>query len=209
MVAASAVIKESSSLVQVTAITQREGVLKINRKFSTRKLVYLAFLIALTIVLTRMLSLRIAIGGVEGIRIGFGDLPIILAGIAFGPLAGGIVGALSDVLGFLISPMGAYMPHFTLTTFLTGFIPGMLSVYVLKDCQKFWSLLIAVMIGQVISDLILVPIFLNNLFGIPFQAAIIPRIIGQVIHIPIFAYLVKILLGYQLFGDEVKTVCDH
>ena len=208
MVAASAVIKESFSLVQATAMTQREGVLDINRKFSTKKVVYLAFLIALTIVLTRLLSLRIAIGGVEGIRIGFGDLPIILAGIVFGPLAGGIVGAVSDILGFIISPMGAYMPHFTLTTFLTGFIPGLFSAYIFKDCNKFWFLLIAITVGQVISDLILVPIFLNNLFGVPIKATIIPRLIGQTLHIPVFAYLIKTLFNYQLFEDNIHKFCD-
>ncbi|MFP4017550.1 MAG: folate family ECF transporter S component, partial [Halanaerobiales bacterium] len=99
---------------------------------STRRMVYLSFLIALSIILTRVFSLRIAIGGVEGIRIGFGALPIILASVLFGPLAGGIVGAVSDVLGFFINPMGAYMPHFTLTAFLTGFIPGFIVYYIFR-----------------------------------------------------------------------------
>ncbi|MFW5979924.1 MAG: folate family ECF transporter S component [Bacillota bacterium] len=173
-----------------------------NSKFHTQKVVYLGFLIALAIILTRVLSLRIAIGGVEGIRLGFGALPIIFAGIAFGPMAGGIVGALSDVLGFFISPMGAYMPHFTLTSFLTGFIPGLLVFYVFKENRKFTILMLAIGVGQLISSVILVPVFLQMLFGVPFEAVIIPRIVSQAIHIPVYAYLSKILLGYNVIKSK-------
>lgn len=81
-------------------------------KISTRKLVFLSLLTALGIVLTRFLSLRLPSFGVEGIRIGIGSLQMIFAGMVFGPIAGGLVGAVTDVVGFWISPMGAYMPHF-------------------------------------------------------------------------------------------------
>jgi len=46
-------------------------------KISSHKITNMSFLIALSIILTRFASLRIAIGGVEGIRIGLGKLPII------------------------------------------------------------------------------------------------------------------------------------
>jgi len=170
---------------------------------STRRLVYLSFMIALSIILTRIFSIRIAIGGVEGIRIGFGGLPIILASVLFGPLAGGIVGAVSDVLGYLINPMGAYMPHFTLTSFLTGFIPGLIVHYLFKQRINYLTLLIAIAVGQVISSVILVPLFLEMLFAVPFKATFIPRIVGQLIHIPIYAYVIKALLRYDL----IKSNC--
>ncbi|MBU4228094.1 folate family ECF transporter S component, partial [bacterium] len=89
-------------------------------KISSHKIATMGLLIALSIILTRIASLRIAIGGVEGIRIGLGGLPIILGGVLFGPLSGGLIGAISDVIGYFINPMGAYMPHFTLTSALTG-----------------------------------------------------------------------------------------
>ena len=74
--------------------------------YQTRRLVYLAIFVALAVIFTRILSFRFTIGGIEGIRIGLGALPIILSGLIFGPLAGGIVGALSDVLGYFINPLG-------------------------------------------------------------------------------------------------------
>jgi len=164
---------------------------------STKKIAYLSFLTALTIILTRILSIRIPIAGVEGVRIGFGALPIIFAGVAFGPAAGGIVGALGDLLGYFINPLGAYMPHFTLTSFLTGFIPGVIVFYVLKRCRTLPVIFIAISIGQLISSLILVPYFINTLFGVPFTVLMPPRLLSQLINIPVYAYFVRVLLNYN------------
>jgi len=170
-------------------------------KLSTKKIAYLSFLTALTIILTRVFSIRIPIAGVEGVRIGFGALPIIFAGVAFGPIAGGIVGALGDLLGYFINPMGAYMPHFTFTSFLTGFIPGVMVFYVLKRCRTLPIIFISVAVGQLISSLILVPYFINTLFGVPFTVLMPPRLISQLINIPLYAYFIKVLLNY----DAVKV----
>ncbi|MDI7250904.1 MAG: ECF transporter S component, partial [Bacillota bacterium] len=54
-----------------------------------------AMLIALSVVLTRVASIRIPVGGVEAIRIGFGALPILMAGVWGGPVFGFIVGAVA------------------------------------------------------------------------------------------------------------------
>ena len=166
-------------------------------KISTKKIAYLSFLTALTIILTRVLSIRIPIAGVEGVRVGFGALPIVFAGIAFGPIAGGIVGALGDLLGYFINPMGAYMPHFTFTSFLTGFIPGFMVFYVLRKCRTLPIVFIAISVGQLISSLILVPYFINSLFGVPFTVLMPPRLVSQLINIPIYAYFIKTLLNHN------------
>ncbi|ACL68822.1 folate family ECF transporter S component [Halothermothrix orenii] len=162
---------------------------------STRKIVYLAFLTAISIVLTRFLSIRLPMAGVESIRIGFGGLPIILAGVAFGPLAGGLVGFISDLVGYFINPMGAYMPHFTLTSALTGIIPGLVVFYLFRQKRTFWTLLVAIGIGQGITSVVLVPYFLQSLFLVPIKATIIPRMIGQLIHIPLYTYLSMVLIN--------------
>ena len=143
------------------------------------------------------MSIRIPIAGVEGVRIGFGALPMIFAGVAFGPAAGGIVGALGDLLGYFINPLGAYMPHFTLTSFLTGFIPGFMVFYVLKRCRTLFVISISISIGQLITSLILVPYFINSLFGVPYTILMPPRLISQLINIPIYAYFIKLLLNYN------------
>ncbi|NLM97490.1 MAG: folate family ECF transporter S component, partial [Halanaerobiaceae bacterium] len=159
-------------------------------KTSSYRLVFMSFLIALSIILTRILSIRVPIGGVEGIRIGFGGLPIIFAGVIGGPVAGGVVGAMSDMLGYFINPIGPYMPHFTLTSFLTGYIPGLIIKYVFRKKAGFYSLFTAIAIGQITTSVILVPLFVNMLFKTPLEVLLIPRVISQAVHIPLYTVFI-------------------
>ena len=163
-------------------------------KISSHKITTMSFLIALSIILTRIASLRVAIGGVEGIRIGLGKLPIILGGIVFGPLAGGLIGTFSDLLGYFINPIGAYMPHFTLTSALAGVIPATILFLMRKDEPNIFDLGIAITAGQVITSIILIPYFLNILFGLPWKVLMPPRIVSEPIHVFIYTYTINIIL---------------
>ena len=182
-----------------------------NRSYNKKKVVFLktkrkatlAVLVSLQIVLTRLASLRISLGGIEGIRFGFGAFPAIFAGIAYGPLAGGLVGALGDVIGYFINPMGAYMPHFTLTAALTGAIPGLI-VKALGGPHKIGlpHLLVAVAFGQLISSVLLVPLFLRQLFGLPLAATLPAKLVGEAVNVPLYAFLFQ-ALQRRLVGLEV------
>ena len=165
----------------------------------------MGLLIGLSIILTRLASLRIAIGGVEGIRIGFGKLPIILGGIIFGPLAGGIIGAFSDILGYFINPIGAYMPHFTLTSALTGIIPVAILSIKKNEEPTVFELGITITIGQIITSIILIPCFLHILFGLPWGVLIPPRMVSEPIHVFIYTYTINIILKreYLIFVKKV------
>lgn len=164
------------------------------KKFKTKELVFLALLVSLNIVLTRIASIRIPIGGIEGIRIGFGGFPIILAGILYGPIAGGLVGAVGDILGYFINPIGPYMPHFTLTAALTGIIPAIILIPNKKPIPSFVELLIAIGIGQIITSIILVPYFIQLLFKVSLTITLPPRIISQLIQIPLYASFTELIL---------------
>jgi ECF transporter S component (folate family) len=167
------------------------------RRKSTKTIAYYGLLIALNIVLTRVGSIRIGGGGVELFRIGFGGYPIIFAGIVFGPLAGGIVGAVGDVIGHFMSPMGPYMPHFTMTAALTGILPGLIMM-LFKDKESkssFWKLTVAIAIGQVTTSVIMVPYFMKTLFSVPMITTVPGRVITQAVEIPLYAYMTKILVN--------------
>lgn len=167
-------------------------------KISSHQITTMGLFIALSILFTRIASLRIAIGGVEGIRIGLGRLPIILGGIIFGPLAGGLIGAFSDLLGYFINPIGAYMPHFTLTSALTGIIPATILILMRKDEPNIFDLGLAITIGQVITSIILIPYFLHILFGLPWKVLILPRIISEPIQIFIYTYTINMILKRKI-----------
>ncbi len=174
------------------------------KKLSTRELVYLSFLIALNIVLSRVASIRINIGLVEGIRIGFGDFPVIMAGIMFGPAAGGIVGAIGDMIGYYINPAGAYMPLITFSAALKGVIPPFVLKFTKRPDYPLWQLITAIGIGQIVTSIILTPYFLQLAFNIPFFATLPARIIAQGINVPVYAILAQrikkkadVLLNYS------------
>lgn len=175
-------------------------------KISSHKITTMGFLIALSIILTRVASLRVAIGGVEGIRIGLGRLPIILGGVIFGPLAGGLIGAFSDLLGYFISPIGVYMPHFTLTSALAGIIPATILILMRKDEPNVFDLGIAITAGQVIISIILIPYFLNILFGLPWKILIPPRIVSEPIHIFIYTYTINIILKRNILVTKLHKI---
>ena len=167
------------------------------KKLNPRSIAYYALLIALNVILTRVGSFRIGGGGVELVRIGFGGFPVIFAGIIFGPFAGGIVGAIGDIVGMLINPMGEFLPHFTLNAALLGIIPGivMLKCNDKKCMTSFWKLLLAISAGQIISSIIVWAYFMNILFGATMKAILPVRIASQLVNIPIYMYMTKILLN--------------
>ena len=68
-----------------------------------QKAAFVGLLIATEIVLTRFLAFEI-----QTIRIGLGFIPIALTAILFGPVTGGIMAVISDILGMIISPKAPY-----------------------------------------------------------------------------------------------------
>lgn len=156
----------------------------------TLRLTFLALLTALAILLGRAFVLRIPGGGADLIRIGFGALPVILAGLYFGPAAGGIVGAAADILGYLLNPVGIYMPHFTLTSALNGIIPGL---FLAGRVPPFRAreLILALALTRLVTHGFLVPYFLHVLFGIPLVASLLSHLVTQFFTVP--AYLSVIL----------------
>lgn len=107
------------------------------KKISTKSLVAASLLTAISIILTRVLSIIIPIGGVQALRIGFGNIPIMISGMLFGPLIGGLAGVTADLIGFMINPMGGvFFPGFTLSAALGGIVPGIFYHYIFKSKGK-------------------------------------------------------------------------
>ena len=151
----------------------------------------MALLIALNIILARMLSVRIPLGGVEGLRIGFSSLPVIFAGIFFGPAAGGIVGAIGDMIGFFISPVGAYMPLITLNAALRGVIPGLVILLLSRGRREIgiFPLFLAVCSTLIVTDVLVLPYLLEMLFGLSRVVTVPPRILQNAVSIPAYTVL--------------------
>ena len=158
--------------------------IKVARKqSSTRRITYMAVFIALSVVINTM-----RFGSVS-----FGGFPIIYSGLVLGPVNGLIVGAVSDVLGFIIRPSsGGYNVVFTLTSALTGLIPIMVvKLFKVKyPNYKFYQVLLGIFIGQMLTSVIMAPYFQALLFGKnTFYYYASKAFIKQVVSIPLYAAL--------------------
>lgn len=146
--------------------------------------VCVALLIALDIIFTRFLSIQ-----TQFLRIGFGLLPVAVAGIAFGPVWGGVCGAVGDILGMMIYPSGAYFPGFTLTAALSGIIFGL----ILYKKTSFVRVVIACAVVCIFLNLILDTLWLDIMYGQGFVAILPGRIVKCALNIPIYAILIEVI----------------
>ena len=103
------------------------------RSMSTKTLTYCALLAALSVVLARLIGLMPS----ESARFSIEAVPIILAGLLFGPLPGALVGFAADFVGCLFSAFG-YNPIFCLPPILYGLFAGMFRYRVAGKNQLFW-----------------------------------------------------------------------
>lgn len=141
------------------------------RNNTTRTLVSLALLCAMEIVLARFCVIWIT----SSIKITFEAIPILLAGILFGPLAGALVGAASDILGSAFLSGLGWMPQLTVTPLLLGLLPGLLRRFVLK--KPVLPRFIAVCApGFVLGSMLWTTFWLSALYGTPVPALLAARV---------------------------------
>ena len=117
------------------------------KTFSTKTLAYCALLAALSVVLARLIvPMPNAFT-----RFSIEAVPIFLAGLLFGPLAGGMVGFSADMVGCLFSGYG-YNPLFCIPPILYGVMAGLFRYRVASGLRLFWlsvSFVFAALVGSV------------------------------------------------------------
>lgn len=87
----------------------------------TKKMILSALLLALDIVLSRFLGIRVV-----NIAFSFGFVPLILSAIWLGPKYSTLIGGLTDLIGALLFPVGTYFVGYTISALIDGFIYGII-----------------------------------------------------------------------------------
>lgn len=151
-----------------------------------RRLTVSAMLLAISVIFG---FFKIPLSQVSEIRLQF--LPVAVEGMLFGPLYGGILGGLSDILCYIVRPTGAFFPGFTLSAILQGVIYGL----ILKKDQGLVRILIAQGLDTVLVSLILNPLWLMILYGNGFIAFFTARIIKVLIMFPINVVLLAVVIA--------------
>lgn len=167
-------------------------------RLSTRKLVFLALMVAMNVVLSR-LSIQLS----PEIRLSIvGFLPMAMAGMLLGPFYGGLTGALGDVMNFVLFThvYGPYFPGYTLTALLSGLWYGrMLHNHPMTWLRAVFTILPVILLGEIGLNSVWVYIMYSK----SFWAKLPMRLITNVIELPL---KVLLLMGMErLMGRIPKS----
>lgn len=136
-------------------------------KVNVKAMSIMALLVALNIVLSQTLTIH-----TWNLKIGFNFIPVAVAAMMYGPIAGGLVNALGDIVSAIAFPVGPYFPGFTLTAALTGIVFGLF----LKKKPTVAKIAISVLIVQMFIGWFGNTYFIHVLYGSPYEALFISRI---------------------------------
>lgn len=135
-------------------------------KISVKSVSVIGILVAMEIILARF-SIH-----TWNIKIGFSFVPIVVAAILYGPVAGGLVGAVGDIISAVMFPVGAYFPGFTLTAYLTGAVFGLC----FQKKVSVLNVMLSVMIVQGAISQCLNTYWISFLYGSPYWLLFATRV---------------------------------
>lgn len=151
-----------------------------------------AMLLALSVVMRYFENNSVLVIQTNLIKIGFTTLPIVVVAILYGPVAAGIVGGLTDVIGYIIVPVGgAYMPGFTISMILMGMIYG-IAFY--KENVKLPRIIITEVIITLFINIILGVTWFMLFYGMDLTKALSIRGLKEFFDLP-----VSVLLNFVVY----------
>lgn len=167
---------------------------------SVKSLTIGAMLTATSVVIGIFCKNFLDFGGV--FRITFENLPIILSGILYGPIVGGVVGAYSDLISYLLSNQ-SYPPNFivTLGAATVGIISGVISHFVVRK-KGTAQIVLSGGIAHLIGSIIIKPIGLFQFY----QFMVLWRIPIYLIIAPLEILLLCTLLKRKSFAKAIGYI---
>ena len=138
--------------------------MKRNQVFSTNNLVMMAALAAMQIILSRFLGIQVS----DTLRLSFESIPVVLAGLWLGPLAGGIVGFVADTIGTMLSGL-TWFPPLALNPIMEGVVAGLLARYFIRgdigESRGTWKVALTAVITGILNAFV-VGLIGSTLFSI-------------------------------------------
>lgn len=176
------------------------GIAPAARISTVKDLCALAMLIAISVALAVYCTVRVG----SGIKIPFKFISVFVTAAIFGPIWGGAVGALSDIIAFVLNPVGgSLIPQITMVEFLYGFTYG-LFFYNMQSWNGFKSLfkiVVCVIFQIVVLNLGLTTYFLMPLMNMEFKPLLIMRsvsgVINMAIQLVVLAFMSKYISSFR------------
>ncbi len=159
----------------------------------------LAILSAASVVLGKFLQIPIG----DSIRISFENLPVIFAGIVFGPLPGAAVGTVADLIGCLAVGY-TINPVITLGAAMVGFVSGIMAHFLMREGKySFWSILLAVLLAHLTGSILIKSIGLRLMYTTAWSVLAV-RIPVYLINTVAESLLIAVLLKSGAVRDALR-----
>ena len=169
---------------------------------STKVLIIAGLLTAMSMVLGKLGSINIG----NSIRIGFGGLPIQMAGIFFGPVIGGAVGLVADVVGCIMKGY-AINPIITIGSTCIGLFSGLVYHFALRGVKNALLPKVAAstVTAHAIGSMIITSIGLYVYYHTPFETLLL-RVPIYLITAAIETAVIYLMLKNKAFTAELNKV---
>ena len=163
---------------------------------TNKKIILTAILLALLIILSRFLSIKI-----PNMKISFAFVPTMLCAVWLGPKWTILLNVLGDVIGATLFPTGPYFVGYTISTAIAGLIYGLMLYK--KEGKEYPNInflvrltiataLVAVICNMGLNTLWSV-ITTGKAFWVLLSARIVKQLIMIPIHVAVIFFLEKVL----------------
>ncbi|MDD3796979.1 MAG: folate family ECF transporter S component [Lachnospiraceae bacterium] len=164
-------------------------------KWDTHTLVFMGLLVAMNLVLTRVVAFDLGF-----VRITVGSVCTIMAGLWLGPVAGGVCGFASDILGCILKGY-AINPLITIAAILWGVIPALMRPLATgKKSRKITWLSVSVIITYLLSSTFFTTLGLVLFNGYQLLAIIPGRMMQLAVMAPLYCVLTCCLYMSPITG---------
>lgn len=170
------------------------------RKNTLKLTVTAAVLASLSIIFGKLLAFNIG----EAIRISFENLPIILAGVAFGPLIAMSVGLVADLVGCLIVGY-TVNPLITLGAVAIGAISGLTSILLQKKGLVL-RISVSAIASHAVGSILIKTLGISLFYGTDFFAILPYRLLTYAIIAVLESIIIYILMKNKGMLDAIRKI---
>lgn len=158
---------------------------------SLKMLVISAMLTAIGVVIGIICKTFLDFGGI--FRITFENLPIIMSGVLFGPVVGGMVGAAVDIISALAAGQ-APLPFVMVGSITVGVVSGVMAKYIVRQ-KGTRQIALSAAAAHLIGSMIIKPIALFTIY----EWAVLFRIPIYMVIAPIEIFILCLLFKNRSF----------
>lgn len=170
-------------------------------KLTAKKLSVMGMFLALTLILSMFFTIRIG----SGIKISTKFLPLAIASMLFGPFYGGLIGALSDILSYLVNPVSFFLPQITFVNLLYGVTYGIFLRNVSASKKGYICAVLCVLFQIIFLNMLLSSYFLMPVMGLNYTAMLALRLPAAIFNLIIQIVGLFLIVKHSEFFRKITV----